>query len=237
MTGETILISRKISKSYGDVLALDSLEIEMKRGQILGLLGENGAGKSTAISIFSGDIKPDSGEVLYKGKDIKVCKKDYQMNLGYVPQELALFFDISVYENLKFWAGAYHVKSAEKESRIKEIADVFDITNVLKKKPSQLSGGYQRRLNIACSVLHNPEILFLDEPTVGIDVSIRKSILKTVRSFANEGMSILYTSHYIDELQEIADSVLMIKNGKKIAYLEKKDFAEKSLEEIYLSLV
>ncbi len=232
-----ILKASKIKKSFKNVEALKDLNLEIKQGEILGLLGENGAGKSTAISILTGDLKADSGEIFYKDKDLDSCKKDYQMKLGYVPQEIALFYDLNCYENLKFWAKVYKVDKTKIESRIDEVADIFEIKDVLKRKPDTLSGGYQRRLNIACAVLHKPEILFLDEPTVGIDVSVRKSILKTVRNFADENMAILYTSHYIDELEEISDNVLMIKQGKELGYLSKNDFKDRSLEEIYLSFV
>ncbi len=231
-----ILKAKNVKKSYGNIDALKNLNLELQQGEILGLLGENGAGKSTAISILSGDLTFDGGEIFYKDKEFKDCKKEYQRKLGYVPQEIALFYDLNCFENLKFWAKVYQVEKTMIADRIMEIADIFEISAVLKRKPDTLSGGYQRRLNIACAVLHKPEILFLDEPTVGIDVSIRKSILKTVRQFADDGMAILYTSHYIDELEEIADNVLMIKQGEELGYLNKNDFKDRSLEEIYLSL-
>ncbi len=230
-----ILKAENIKKSFKDVAALKDLNLSIKQGEILGLLGENGAGKSTAISILTADLKADSGEIYYKEKSLATCKKEYQSKLGYVPQEIALFYDLNCYQNLKFWAKVYQIDKSAIDARIKQVAETFEISDVLKRKPDTLSGGYQRRLNIACAVLHKPEILFLDEPTVGIDVSIRKSILKTIRSFTDDGMAILYTSHYIDELEEIADSVLMIKQGTELAYLNRADFQDRSLEEIYLT--
>ncbi len=237
MENNILLKAKNIKKSFAKIEALKNLNLELEKGKILGLLGENGAGKSTAISILTGDLKFDQGEILYKNRELKLCKKQYQMNLGYVPQEIALFNDLNCLENLKFWAKIYKVNKYKINQRIDEVAEIFNIKNVLKRMPDTLSGGYQRRLNIACAVLHEPEILFLDEPTVGIDVSIRKSILKTVRNFADKGMAVLYTSHYIDELEEIADKVLMIKEGRELAILEKSHFEKKSLEEIYLGLV
>ncbi len=237
MENKVLLRAKNIKKSFAKIEALKNLNLKLEKGKILGLLGENGAGKSTAISILTGDLSFDSGEILYKGKKLDSCKKEYQMNLGYVPQEIALFNDLNCLENLKFWAKIYLVDKDKIDEKIEEIAEIFNITNVLDRMPDTLSGGYQRRLNIACAVLHNPEILFLDEPTVGIDVSIRKSILKTVRNFADQGMAVLYTSHYIDELEEIADKVLMIKEGRELAILEKSHFEKKSLEDIYLGLV
>ncbi len=237
MAHEILLQAKNIRKSFGQIEALNDLNLELKKGEILGFLGENGAGKSTTISILSGELQYDSGDVLYKGKNLKTCKKQFQSRLGYVPQEIALFHDLNCLDNLKFWAKIYQIDKNQINDKIHEIAELFEITNVLKRKPDTLSGGYKRRLNIACAVLHEPEILFLDEPTVGIDVSIRKSILQTVRKFANDGMAILYTSHYIDELEEISDNVLMVKEGKEIATLSREDFKDKSLEEIYLESI
>lgn len=233
----TILLEVKnLKKQYGKVVALNELNLSLKKGRILGLLGENGAGKSTAISIISGELGYDAGEILYRGRPLGACKREFQSDLGFVPQEIAVFRDLTCYENLKFWAKVYGVEVAQIEGRIAEIAKIFELKEVLQRQPDKLSGGYQRRLNIACAILHKPELLFLDEPTVGIDVSIRKSILKTVRAFADAGMSILYTSHYIDELQEISDEVLIIKEGRALATLQREDFANRSLEEIYLEL-
>lgn len=236
MSEQIILEVKNIVKTYGTAKALDKISFKLEKGKILGLLGENGAGKSTAISIMTGELAYDEGEILYKGKPIEACKKNFQSVLGYVPQEIALFHDLSCIENLMFWGNLYGLKKEVLSQRIEEVARNFEIEDVLKKRPDQVSGGYQRRLNIACAVLHKPEILFLDEPTVGIDVSIRKKILKIVRSFAEEGMAVLYTSHYIDELQEISDEVLMIKEGKELSYLNRKDFADSSLEKLYLGL-
>lgn len=231
-----ILEVKNVKKQYGKLVALHELNLKLERGKILGLLGENGAGKSTAISIISGELGYDGGEILYQGRPLAACKRKFQSNLGFVPQEIALFQDLSCYENLKFWAKVYGVEPAKINDRIKEVAEIFEMKEVLQRRPDKLSGGYQRRLNIACAILHKPELLFLDEPTVGIDVSIRKSILKTVRAFADGGMSVLYTSHYIDELQEISDEVLIIKEGRALTTLKREDFSSSSLEEIYLKI-
>ncbi len=238
MSNKNILLEiENINKSFGKIKVLKNLELKMKKGTILGLLGENGAGKSTTIGILTGSIKADSGTIKYKGKEKSLKDKDYRQNIAYCPQDIALFFELNCYQNLKFWANAYNISKNEIENRIQEVSKDFKLESVLNRKPDTLSGGYQRRLNIACSVLHKPEILFLDEPTVGIDVSVRRDILAIVRKLSNEGMSILYTSHYIDELEQISDEVLIIKEGEKITLLDKSDYMNKSLEDIYLSLV
>lgn len=232
-----VLKAESLKKYYGSYLVLDSLNIEMYKGKILGLLGENGAGKSTTISILISQIKADSGFLYYKGRPVSDCLKEYRSKLAYVPQEISLFEELSGMENLLFWARAYGLKGNSVKKKINEISEMFGLSDELNKKTLHYSGGYQRRLNIACALLHEPEILFLDEPTVGIDVLARNNIIKIVKDLAKSGVSILYTSHYIAEIEAIADSISILKKGKCISNLGPAELSEiKNLEEYYLNV-
>ncbi len=229
-----LLKANNITHKYSDKIALNDISIFLEKGEVLGLLGENGAGKSTLISILSGLLKPSSGTVLFKDKSIDDDLKLFRRSIGLVPQEISLFENLTIRDNLTFWASCYGIGGREAEDIINELALKLLFTNELDKKVSTLSGGYQRRVNIAASIIHKPEIVILDEPTVGVDVHARNIILSMIKSMANSGTSVIYTSHYIDEIQRISDVVNIIKSGQLIAEFTKKELVQ--LSEIYDSV-
>lgn len=206
-----------LKKSYGKVEAVKGIDLELNKDEIVGLLGPNGAGKSTTISMISTLIKPDSGEMIYKGNSILNNPKDFQKILGVVPQEIALYPTLTGYENLKFWGSAYGLKGKELKKRIDVISEVIGISDRLKDKVEQYSGGMKRRLNIGAALLHEPEILIMDEPTVGIDPQSRNHILETIKALNSQGMTIIYTSHYMEEVEFLCDRIYIMDEGKVVA--------------------
>ena len=189
---------RNLKKNFSKTKAVDDISFEVKKGEILGLLGPNGAGKSTTISMIATLLKRDGGEILYKGNDIGKNPKEIQRELGFVPQEIALYPTLSGYENLKFWGKIYGLKGDNLRNKIEEISKIIGIGKRLKDKVEEYSGGMKRRLNIGSALLHNPEIIILDEPTVGIDPQSRKHILDSVKEINKKGSTVIYTSHYMD---------------------------------------
>ncbi len=232
-----ILRANNLSKSYGDVKALQGFNLELAEGKILGLLGENGAGKSSAIRLLTAEERANEGKIYYRGEDIYKDVKAYQAKIAYVPQEIALFEELSVLDNLRFWARAYGLKGENEEKIISKLVGDFSLKDKLKSRVSTLSGGYMRRVNIASALFNEPEIIFLDEPTVGIDIMSRNEILSMVKQLAGVGKSIIYTSHYINEIEEIADSVLIMKEGRNILRLDAEAFKNTgSLEKVFLEV-
>ena len=167
-------------KNFGNIRAVDGISFEVKRGEIFGLLGPNGAGKSTTISIISTLIPPTKGQILFEGESIFENSKNLRQNLGIVPQDIALYPTLTGYENLKFWGNLYGLKGAELKNRINEVADIIGLNGRLKDKVEKYSGGMKRRLNIGAALLHQPELLIMDEPTVGIYPQSRSHILDTL---------------------------------------------------------
>ncbi|MCT4688789.1 ABC transporter ATP-binding protein [Vallitalea sp.] len=212
-----------LKKYFKDIKAVDDISFSIEKGEILGLLGPNGAGKSTTISMLSTLIKPDDGVITYKGKDIVKSPQAIQGSLGYVPQEIALYPNLTGRENLEFWGRAYGLKGKKLKKQIKKVSGIIGITDRLKDKVSQYSGGMQRRLNIGAALLHEPELIIMDEPTVGIDPQSRKHILDTVLELNKEGMTVIYTSHYMEEVEYICNKVCIMDNGRIIANGTKKD--------------
>lgn len=213
----TILEIRNISKSFQDIKAVDNLNFTIEEGEIFGLLGPNGAGKSTTISMMSTLIKPDTGDIIYK--DISILKDPtiIEKELGLVPQDIALYPSLSGYDNLKFWGHVYGIRGKELNKRIIEIADLIGLSDRLKDKVEKYSGGMKRRLNIGVALIHKPKILIMDEPTVGIDPQSRNHILTTVKNLNKEGMTIIYTSHYMEEAEELCDRICIMDKGKLLA--------------------
>lgn len=201
-----------LTKSYGKKVALDNLSLEIKKGSIFGLLGINGAGKSTLLSILNGLITQDSGEIEIFGLNSKRALKEIKSFSSIIPQHLAFYEELSVKENLDFFS---KIQNATKEHYDKAI-EINSLTTILNQKASTLSGGQKRRLNIAIGLLNNPKIIYFDEPTVGIDPKSRNEILDSIKSYKELGITVVYTSHYMNEIEKICDEVAIISRGKVI---------------------
>lgn len=214
---EKLLEVKNLYKSYGNNLAVKNLSFSVSEGEILGLLGPNGAGKSTTITILSGLLAYDSGEIYFLGKDIQKYSKQVKANLGIVPQDIAFYEDISAYHNVKFFASLYGLTGNMLEERVTEALSFVGLEERKNEKPKTYSGGMKRRLNIACAIAHHPKLLILDEPTVGIDPQSRNRILQAIQTLRNQGTTVIYTTHYMEEIEQIADRVVIIDKGQKIA--------------------
>lgn len=205
-----------ISKSFRTFKAVDNLSFEVSKGDVLGLLGPNGAGKSTTINMLSGIFKKDSGEIRILDKDIEKDLKSIQKEIGIVPQDIAIFYDLTTRENLMYFGSLYGLKGKNLKSRVDEVLKFISLQDVSDKLPSKFSGGMKRRLNIGCSIVHNPKIIILDEPTVGIDAQSRNHILEGIKELNKRGTTVIYTSHYMEEIEAICNKIVIIDNGKVI---------------------
>lgn len=214
---ETILEVKNLIKYYKENKAVNGLEFNLFKGEILGFLGPNGAGKSTTINILSTILKHDEGKIKFFGSDIKDNKRWIKAQLGIVPQELAIFEEIPAYKNVEFFTSLYGFRGKELKDAVLEALKMVGLEDKKNSKPITFSGGMKRRLNIACAIAHKPKILILDEPTVGIDPQSRNHILESIKKLRDTGTTIIYTTHYMEEVEEIADRVVIMDKGKKIA--------------------
>jgi len=209
-----MLKASKLSKSYKDIKALSGISLDVKKGELYGLLGPNGAGKSTCINILSSLIKPDSGEVYFDGKSLSENRKSCRQKLGVVPQEIALYEDLTAFENLVFWGKLYGIKGKALETKIDELLHMLGLYDRRKHKVKTYSGGMKRRINIAAALLHDPEIVFMDEPTVGIDPQSRNLIFEVIEQLHSNGLSMIYTTHYMEEAERLCDRIGIIDEGR-----------------------
>ena len=210
-----ILEIKNIYKDYGDKVVVDGINLKIEKGKIFGILGPNGAGKSTLISMICGLISKTKGEVIYEEKTNDIRK--WKENIGIVPQDFALYWDLSAEENVKFFCSLYGYKGEELKRRTNKVLDFVGLLDVKKKLASSFSGGMKRRLNIACAIAHSPKLIIMDEPTVGVDPQSRNHVLESVLKLRDEGATIIYTSHYMQEVDDICDEIAIIDNGKIIA--------------------
>ena len=206
-----------LRKTFGAIEALKGVSFKIPQGECYGLLGPNGAGKTTTISILSTIIKADEGEVSIAGHDLRKNPLDCKKNIGVVTQEIALYNELSAYDNLQFWGGMYKVPGQELLNRLDETLDLLGLTDRKNDKVKTYSGGMKRRVNLASALLHRPKILFMDEPTVGIDPQSRNLIFEVVEKLHKEGMTIVYTTHYMEEAERLCNRIGIIDNGKIIA--------------------
>jgi linearmycin/streptolysin S transport system ATP-binding protein len=206
-----------LSKRYGDNLAVDDVSFTAPAGQIFGLLGPNGAGKSTTIGCISGLLEPSAGRVSVLGHDVVRDGRAARTTLGVVPQDLALYEDLSARENLEYWGAAYHLRGDELKQRVGEVLEIAGLQDRAKEPVKKFSGGMKRRLNFACGIVHRPKVLLLDEPTVGVDPQSRVRLLELVRQQAREGVCVLYTTHYMEEAETLCDRLAVIDHGRIIA--------------------
>jgi len=221
-----MLTIKNISKSFGDVKAVKNISLNVEDGEILGLLGPNGAGKSTTISMIATLLKPDEGVITYLGQNISKNDNSLKKDLGYVPQDIALYPTLSGLDNLKFWGKAYGIKKEYLSQRIEEVSNIIGITTRLKDKVETYSGGMKRRINIGCALLHKPKLLILDEPTVGIDPQSRRHILDSVKYLNELNTTVIYTSHYMEEVEFLCDRICIMDQGEIIAKGSKKELID-----------
>ncbi|WP_238917813.1 ABC transporter ATP-binding protein [Clostridium sp. YIM B02555] len=206
---------KKLYKDYGNHIAVDGIDLKIEKGQIYGILGPNGAGKSTTIGMICGLIKKTSGEIIYEEETNKIRK--WKENIGIVPQDFAVYWDLTAEDNISFFCSLYGFKGEELIKRTNRTLDFVGLTEVKNKKASEFSGGMKRRLNIGCAIAHSPKLIIMDEPTVGIDPQSRNHILESVKRLREEGATIIYTSHYMQEVDDICDRIAVIDNGHIIA--------------------
>jgi ABC-2 type transport system ATP-binding protein len=214
--GEAVLVEG-VSKSYGSAQALSDISLRIARGEVLGLLGPNGAGKSTLISIVAGLLAPDDGAVQICGHDVRSDGLAASRLVGLAAQDLGLYLQLPVAANLRFFCEVAGVKRAELKSRIGEVASLLDLERILGRRPYELSGGEKRRVHTAIAMLGRPAVLLLDEPTAGVDMHTRQRILDVVKALAMEGTAVCYTTHYLHEAEEVADSATILAEGGVIA--------------------
>lgn len=207
----------EVSKSYKDKKVLKGISFAVKEGEILGLLGPNGAGKSTLINCICGLAKIDSGAIEVFGLDNNKDAKVIRQQMGVVPQDIAVVEELSAYENCMFMGGLYGLKGSELKTKVKEALKFVGLWERRKDVPGKYSGGMKRRLNIACALVHRPKLLIMDEPTVGVDPQSRNYIMESIRKLNDEGTTIIYTSHYMEEVEELCNRIVIMDEGTKIA--------------------
>ena len=218
-----MIVIKDVTKSYGRHKVLQNVSFEIMEGELFGLLGPNGAGKSTLIDILTGIQSMDSGEIFINGKSIKTDKVEIRKQLGLVPQDIALLEELNAFDNLEYFGGLYGLAGQELKSQIEKLLEVAGLTDKKKEKVKNYSGGMKRRLNIAVAMLHNPSILILDEPTVGVDAQSRQHIFDYIQSLAEQGTTILYTSHYMEEIETLCKRVFILDLGEEVAYGTKEE--------------
>lgn len=204
-------------KKFGELAAINNIDLSIEEGEIYGLLGPNGAGKSTLINIISGLLNFSKGTIEILGKDLLKDSGFIKKNIGIVPQDIAIYDDLTAYENVKFFSSLYGLKGIEHKKRVMEALDFVGLSDKAKSFPSEFSGGMKRRLNIACAIAHKPKLIIMDEPTVGIDPQSRNHILASVKSLNKSGCTIIYTTHYMEEAEELCKRIAILDHGKVIA--------------------
>jgi len=209
---------RELAKDFGEIHAVQGIHFDVRAGEIFSLLGPNGAGKTTTISMLSCLLSPTSGDASVMGHSIVREPMAVKEAIGVVPQEVALYPDLSAQENLAFWGKMYGLRGAALRQRVEEVLEVIGLADRQKGRVSKFSGGMKRRLNIGIALLHRPQVIIMDEPTVGIDPQSRRNILDNVGALNREGMTVLYTTHYMEEAQELSDHIAIMDQGKVIAH-------------------
>jgi ABC-2 type transport system ATP-binding protein len=206
-----------LHRSFGENKAVQGVSFEVRQGEIFSLLGPNGAGKTTTISMLSCLLRPDEGDARVLGHSIRSDQNGVKSVLGVVPQEIALYEDLTASENLHFWGKMYGLRGAPLKSRVNEVLEVIGLSDRARERVGKYSGGMKRRVNIGVALLHKPKVIYMDEPTVGIDPQSRRNILDSVVALKNQGMTVLYTTHYMEEAQELSDQIAIMDHGKMIA--------------------
>ncbi|GHU62930.1 antibiotic ABC transporter ATP-binding protein [Clostridia bacterium] len=207
----------KLTKRYGDLIAVDGLSFEVREGEIFGFLGPNGAGKTTTLNILTTLADFDKGCVTIAGYDLGKNAREIKALIGLVPQEIALYSELTAEENVSFFASLYGLKGRVLKHAVQDALEFVGLGGDAKKRKGKMSGGMQRRLNIACGIAHGPKLIVMDEPTVGVDARSREHIMNSIRTLRERGATIIYTSHYMPEVQDIADRIAIIDKGRLVA--------------------
>ncbi len=214
---DAVLECRELHKRFGDTVAVRGVSLRVHEGETYGLLGPNGAGKTTTISMICGLLEADAGEIVVAGRALTTRSVDAKAAIGYVPQELAIYPDLTARENLRFFARLYGLSTVDARARVDEVLDVIGLADRAGDQAKTYSGGMQRRLNIGIGLLHRPRLLVLDEPTVGVDPQSRNAILESVERLSAAGMAVLYTTHYMEEAERLCDRIGIIDLGERRA--------------------
>jgi ABC-2 type transport system ATP-binding protein len=217
ITGTKMLEAKNLRKRYGDLQAVDDVSFNLKPGELLGLLGPNGAGKTTTISMLTGLIEADGGAVVVDGKVLDGDTDPAKRRIGLVPQDLALYEELSALSNLRFFGALYDLSGTSLETAIEAALSLVGLADSRNAAVKTFSGGMKRRLNLAAGLLHDPDILLLDEPTVGVDPQSRNAIFENLQTLKARGKALLYTTHYMEEIERLADRVVIIDHGRVIA--------------------
>ena len=212
-----ILDVRHLRKSYGTLVAVDDVSFSLEAGRLVGLLGPNGAGKTTTVSMLSGLVTPERGEVLVAGKKLAGDTDPTKRRIGLVPQDLALYDELSARDNLRFFGALYSLSGRALDGAIASALELVGLADRTKDAVKTFSGGMKRRLNLAAGLLHDPDIVLLDEPTVGVDPQSRNAIFDNLELLKSRGKALLYTTHYMEEAERLADRIVVIDHGKVIA--------------------
>lgn len=206
--------AEKVLKKYGDLVALDGLSIEVKDGEIYGLLGPNGSGKSTLINCILALLKYEKGSIKVFGEDMSPVRFDLKKEIGFVPQELSVIDELTVYENIDFFCGLYVKEKEKRKALVEEAISFVGLNDFRKFRPKKLSGGLKRRLNLACGIAHKPKLIILDEPTVAVDPQSRNLILEGIMELNKAGVTVVYTTHYMEEVEKICSKISIIDKGR-----------------------
>ena len=212
-----MILMKDVIKRYKEVIALDHFSFSAGENEIIGLLGPNGCGKTTAINCMLSILKFDKGEIEIFGEKVDPNNNDIKQRIGVVPQEIAIFNNLNVVENISFFCGLYVKDSKTRKKLVDEAIEFVGLEKYRKFNPKQLSGGLKRRLNIACGIAHKPDLLFLDEPTVAVDAQSRNFILEGVKKMKDNGTTVVYTTHYLEEAEDLCDRLVIMDNGRNIA--------------------
>jgi ABC-2 type transport system ATP-binding protein len=221
-----VLSCRDLRKSFGDLTAVDGVGFEIAAGETYGLLGPNGAGKTTTISMVCGLLERDDGEVHVLGTPFTTRSIAPKREIGYVPQDIAVYPDLTARENLTFFGRLYGLSGADLAARVDHVLELIGLADRARERSDQFSGGMKRRLNIGIGLLHGPQLLVLDEPTVGVDPQSRNAILDSVEKLGTEGMAVLYTTHYMEEAERLCDRIGIIDHGKIVAEGTRRELVE-----------
>ena len=214
---ETVIEVKNVVKRYKELIALDNFNMKIQKGEVFGLLGPNGSGKTTTINCILSLLNFNNGEIKVFGEKMKSSRYDLKKRIGVVMQNVAVFDELTVYENIDYFCGLYIEDKATRKQYVEDAIKFVGLENFTKFRPKKLSGGLLRRLNIACGIAHKPELIFMDEPTVAVDPQSRNKILEGITELNRNGATIIYTSHYMEEVEQICTHILIMDKGKNVA--------------------